>query len=212
MKLKLFILPTSIMAVFLCSCASTTTLHETWIAPDHASVPVRKVAILAVDERPTYRQVLESQFAKQLEQRGQQSVQVREFMSLPEIRADKDAAAAALHKAGADSILVVRMVDSETRARLVRERPAAFVPNYASYETYGWYDYFSVVLMDMSVTRSRMRQNILLDNSLFDLKTGKRIWSGLTKTMPTVDTDHVAEAKVLISIVLAAMQKDGVIQ
>jgi hypothetical protein len=211
MKLKLFTLPASITALFVCSCASTI-LHETWIAPDHANAPVRKVAILAVDERPTYRQVLESQFARQLEQRGQQSVQVREFMSLPEIRADKDAAAAALHKAGADSILVVRMVDSETRARLVRERPAAFVPNYASYETYGWYDYYSVVLMDMSVTRSRMRQNILLDNSLFDLKTGKRLWSGLTKTMPTDDTDHVAEAKLLVSIVLAAMQKDGVIQ
>jgi hypothetical protein len=81
------------------------------------------VAILAVDERPTYRQVLESQFAKQLEQRGQQSVQVREFMSLPEIRADKEAATAALHKAGADSILVVRMVDKRPGARrLLRKR------------------------------------------------------------------------------------------
>jgi hypothetical protein len=74
------------------------------------------------------------------------------LLTLPQIKEDKAAATTRLRQEGADSILVVRLVDKETYDRQVRATPAAFAPVATGYGIYAWYDYYSVAFMDMNVT------------------------------------------------------------
>jgi len=65
--------------------------------------------------------------------------------------------------------------------------------------------------MDMSPTYGNLKQKVFLETSLFDLKTGKRLWSGLTQTVFTDTMDRVAEMDKIVGKVLAAMRQDAVV-
>ena len=56
-----------------------------------------------------------------------------------------------------------------------------------------------------------MRESVYLETSLYDLKTEKRLWSGVTETILTENVDRVAELDPLVEKIVAAMRKDGVI-
>jgi hypothetical protein len=114
-----------------------------------------------------------------------------------------------LRAAGADAVLIVRLVDQSTYNREVRATPEHWVPTVAGYDHYGWYDAYSVAFMDMGVTWGSLKQNIYLDSSLFELKTGQRLWSALTLTVLKEDADRLAEVDALVATVVRALRKDG---
>jgi hypothetical protein len=57
-----------------------------------------------------------------------------------------------------------------------------------------------------------MKQDIYLDSSLFDLKTGQRLWSALTSTVLKENADRLVVADSLVAKVVGAMRKDGLIR
>ena len=79
---------------------------------------------------------------------------------------------------------------------------------WGSYNT--WYDYYAMAY-GFSQSYGNLKQNALLETSIFDLKTNKRIWSGLTETVTAYDTDRVTEMDKVVAKVVAAMNKDGII-
>jgi hypothetical protein len=201
----------AVLAALLCACAATS-LKQTWKSPDYTGGPVRKVAVLAVEERGLVRQGFENRFARQLAAQGQPAVVTYDLLSLPQIKDDKQAAAARAREAGADSVLIVRLVDVATYTRQVRALDEQFAPTITGVANYGWYDYYSVAFMDMSPTYGTLRQEVYLDISLFDLDTGKRLWSGLIETVVKDNTDRVLLVDSLVGKVVSAMRKDGVVR
>jgi hypothetical protein len=199
------------LAVLLCSCAATS-IKTTWKSPDHNGAPLQKVAVLAVEDRGSIRRSLEREFAEQLTQQGQGALTTYELLSLPEIKENKDAAAARLRQAGADAILIMRLVDKVSYESQVRTSPAAFLPTTTGYGSFGWHDYYSVVFVDMGTIRNTSRDYLYLDTSLYELNTGKRIWSCLTETVLTEDADRYAEVKPLVTKVLARLREDGLVR
>ena len=198
------------LTLSLCGCAATS-VKQTWKSPAYTGGPVQKVAVLAVDERDLYRQVVESHFNVQLNQHGQSAFVTYDRLSLPAIKADKQAAAAKLREGGADTLLLVRLVDSATYASEVRATPGYFAPTVSGYENADWYGYYSVAFMDMGTVWGNSKREVYLDTSLFDLKTGQRLWSGLTRTALKEETDRIEELSTLVVKVLAALRKDGLI-
>jgi hypothetical protein len=198
-------------AVLLCSCAATS-VKTTWKAPDYAGGPARKVAVLAVEERGMYRQALENRFVNQLKAKGQEALVTHELLSLPSIKEDKKAAAASVKQAGADCILIMHLVDRTTYDREVRATSADYVPVTTGMDSYGWYDYYSLAFMDMGAVWHSLEQNIFLDTGLYDLGTGKRLWSCLTETRLREEMDKLEVADALVAKVLAAARKDGVVR
>jgi hypothetical protein len=199
------------LALLLCACAATS-LKQTWKSPDYRGGPVRKAAVVAVEERGLVRQGFENRFARQLQAQGQAAVVTYDLLSLPQIKEDKQAAAARARAAGADSVLIVRLVDVATYASQVRTLNERYAPTITGIDTYGWYDYYSVAFMDMSPTYGTLRQKMYLDISLFDLDSGKHLWSGLTETVVKENTDRVLLVDALVGKVVAAMRTDGVVR
>jgi hypothetical protein len=196
----------------LVGCASTS-LKESWKSPSYQGGPVQKLAVIGVDERGLVRIGFENRFVRDFRARGQQATPTYELMTLGEIKADKEAAAAKLREAGVDSVLIVRLADSATYNRSVRatsERYAATVTGVDS--SYGWYDYYSVAFQDMSTVWSSDQKTVYLDSSLYDLNSGKRIWSALTETvLKDGKTDPLEEADKLCAMVVEAMGGDALI-
>ena len=205
--------PLLLAALALClgGCA-TSSIKQTWKAPG-ASGPVAKVAVIGVDERGLVRQGFENRFVRDFKAVGQEAVVTHDLMGLPEIKADKVAAAQRLRSAGADSVLIVRLVDQVSYDRQVRataEREVETITGVGDY--YGWYNYYEVAYTDFGVVWSSSEQKIHLDSSLFDLATGKRLWSALTLTTLKDKTDRLTAVDDLISEVVQAMHKDGIIR
>src|SRR5262252_4906343 len=103
MKYKIQSLPAAVIVVWLCGCASTA-VKETWKSPEYRSGPVKKVAVLAVDERGIVRVALENRYVRDLKERGQDAMVCGELVDVTEIKTNREAITARLRDAGADAI------------------------------------------------------------------------------------------------------------
>jgi len=157
------------------------------------------------------RQAFESRFAIQLRQQGASVVTTFDQLSLPEINRDKQAAAALVQSAGAEAVVMLRLMDISSSYNVTRPGPERWASYVNGIESGYWYDYYSVAFADMSPTYGNVKHKVYLETSLFDLKTGKRLWTGLTQTVFTESMDRVAEMDQIVGKVVAAMRQDGVV-
>ena len=132
----------------LCGCVGTS-LEANLKSPSYCGGAVQKVAVVAVDERVLVRQGFENRFARQMTENGQSALVTYDLLSLPEIKADKQAATARLNQAGADAVLVIRLANQATQARQTQANRNIFVPVIDGYGYNDWYDYYSVSFVNM---------------------------------------------------------------
>jgi hypothetical protein len=211
MKIKFREMALAAFALALCSCAAPTSLKSTWKAPDYQGGPVGKIAVLAVDEGGSYRPMFEGQFVQQLEQQGQPAFKTLGLLTLPEIRADKEAAAAKLRAAGADSILVVRLIDSVNQSSLAPTTRGTTTVTTDS-GTVGCFEYVAAYTTSSGEMQMSLKLNVYLDTSLYELESRKKVWSGLTETILREDTDRLGEIQPLVARLVAALRADGLVR
>jgi hypothetical protein len=202
----------AIMAVGLFTGCHTTSIKSAWKSPDYKGGPVQKVALVAVADEGLVRGGFENRLAKELAKQGQAALATYQTLGLQEIKANKEAAAAKLRQAGADSILILRLVDISTQFAEVRQSREAFVPVTTGVYYNGWYDGFSVGFTDMSVIRGSTSQDVRIGVSLFDLNTGKQLWACTTDTVVKDDVDRLKLADAFVAKVVVALRKDGMVR
>jgi hypothetical protein len=209
MNIKLRPFALCLLTVLISSCA-TSSIKQTWKAPDYQG-PVGKIAVLTIAERAMLRQGFENRFVQSLATNEAPAVPTFDLLSLPEIKQNKEAAAARFRSTGAEALLIVRLVDTVGSYHEIQpghQRYAA-VP---TGDSMGWYGYYEIGFMKMNATYGSVKDKVYLDSSLFDLKTGTRVWSALSQTVLVEDMDRVAEMDPLVAKIVAAMKKDGVIR
>jgi len=200
----------SFLTALLCSCAATS-VKNTWKSPDYKGAALTKLAVIAVAEQGLIRQGMENRLVAQLRGKGATAFTTFDLLSLVEIKDDKPAAAARFRAAGAEAVVLMRLVDMASYYREVRPGPEAYASVITGIYPGTWYDYYSVAFMSMSPTYGDLKQQIYLETSVYDLQSAKRVWSGLTKTVFTDRMDRVAEMDPIVAKVIDAMQKDGVV-
>jgi len=179
---------------------------------------VGTVAVLTVEERGMIRSGMENRFARELRRAGQPVVRTCDFLSLSEIDGDKQAAAARLREAGAQTVLITRLVTSEMQARSLRAGDERYAPVTTGFGTgmpygpYDWYGYYTVAFQDMSTVWSSQSRRVYIETSLFDLAEGQRLWSCLTETALKETADRVAEMDRLVDQIVNAMRKDALVR
>ena len=201
----------AILPILLCSCA-TTTVKQTWKSPNCPPGPVKKVAVVVVADQTNVRPGLENRFAHDIKQQGQAAMATVELLSLTRIKENKEEAAKLLREAGADSILIVRLVDKATYNGHARATGGAMTPVVTGFAGYGWYGYYQIGFMDLSAHHYTLRDDLFMESSLFDLSSGERLWSSQSKTVVKETADKLVIADELVAKVTEAMRKDGVIR
>ncbi len=197
-------------AALLCACAATS-VKQTWKSPEYPGGPVSKAAVLAVEERIDIRKAIENRLAYQLQKAGAPAFTSYDRLSLGEINQDKPAAAERLRSEGATVVVIMRLRDVASSYRESRPGTERYAGVITGYEHDIWYDYYSMAYVDMGVTYGTLKQKVYLETSIFDLKTAKRVWSALTETVVTETMDKVPEMDRIVSKVIAAMRKDGMV-
>jgi len=210
MKPKLREIVLAGLALALCSCA-TTSVKSTWKSPDYQGGAVKNVAVLAMDEGSGYRPMFEAQFVAQLGQSGQPAFKTEGLLTRAEVKADKEAAAAKLRDAGADSVLVVRLVDSVNKSTLAPStRGGRTVTTDAG--KLGWMDYYTVSVSGPARMQQSLSRHVYIETSLYQLASGQKIGSVLTKTVLHDDADRMAEVEPLVATVLTSLRADGLVR
>lgn len=195
----------------LCSCAGTK-IKQTWKSPGYDGGAVGEVAVLGVVDRGLLRQGIENRFVRQLGEGQQPALTTFDLFTLPEAKENKDAAAERLRAAGAEAVLIVRLADSALDYREMRVGPERYAGVTTGFESWGWYDYYTMAFVDLSTTYTSTKEKVYVDVSLFDLKTEKRLWSAITKSVLDYDTDGLAELDALVGIVVTRMRADGLVR
>jgi hypothetical protein len=195
----------------LAGCASTH-LVSSRKSPQYAGGPVKKAAVLVVDDRQMYREILENHFVNAILASGQPATVTHKLIGLAQIKESEAAGAAVLRDAGADAVLVVRLVNRQTSSSLVRES-TSYAPVVTGFDTvYGWYDYATVAFTDMSVIRGNSKVELFLETSLYDIASRKLLWIGLTRADIKEQTDRVEAGQRFIHDVVAKLREDGLLR
>jgi hypothetical protein len=198
------------LAGLLCSCAATS-IKSTWKAPDYHGGPVHNVAVLAVDERGNYRPTFEDQFVQQMAQQGQPAFKTLGLLNMAEIKKDKEAAAEKLRAAGADSVLIIRLLDSYNQASPAPIGGGNTLVTRSSGQD-GGFSYYSVSRPGPNGMQNNLNKYVCLETSLYDLKTEKKLWAAVTGTLLREDSEPLDEIPPLVTKVLTAMRADGLIR
>jgi len=197
------------LVLLVCSCA-TTSLKSSWKSASFHGAHFKKIAVITVDERPMIRELLEGQLATQLEARGQPALRVNQIMTVPEIRANKELAAQRLRQAGADAVLVQRLVNKGLRDDGTGAPRAPATPSFAS-GSMGWFDYYCIIIPSPTILTPDLTQDFYIETSLHDLAAGAGLWSCVTETRVEENTDRLTLVKPLALTIVNAMAKAGAI-
>jgi hypothetical protein len=195
--------------VLLASCASTT-LQSTWVDPTFTGGPFKKVFVMGLAARDVAaRRGFEDIMVGRLQAAGVQAVPAWQFLpqdgGVPE-----PALEAALAQAGADAMLMTRLLGVDTRtsvSTMMVPGPVmgpGFGPGWGPGP--GWWGPYSSW---MAVPQVSQYQIATAETTLFDAKTKQIVWTTTSETFNPQSVQR--EAPGLADQVIRALQARGLI-
>ena len=199
--------------MLLSSCASTS-VKSTWKSPDYNGETPKKIAVVADEDRAMVRVALENRFVNQLCAASQPAfATATSFPDLSAARKNKEATITQLRAAGADAIMITRLVSKSAYMAKAQQK---FIGQYVALTvtpgSEGWDTSIGTFSDFQSGPRSDDRSYLLLDTSLFDLNTGKRIWGCITETAIKDTDDRLEIADDFVAKVVGIMRQEGMIR
>lgn len=184
------------------ACA-TTEVTNTWKDPQGSGATLRKVVIVGVSNQASVRRAFEDTFAQSLTDVGVQGVP--SYTLIPKDgQIAEDALQKAIQDAGADGVLITRMVSRESDL-VVTPSPMppplyGRRPYYYGYYSSAWTGYYE----PSSVQQFKY---IVAETTLFRAAAAEPAWSATTRTQ---EPEDVAKATAgFAKAVIPAMKKDG---
>ena len=202
---RFFILIAFVWLLLSVSCSSTK-IKTIWKDKDYNGERFNKILIIGVAKNPTIRRVFEDEFAVQLKVHGTDVLTSYRVIS-DEGVLDKAKVESKMKELEADAVLVTRMVDKKTERR-----------GGDSYSK-GWHNYYSKTYIEMhSVDNYYEFEVFSCETNLYETKTGKLIWSGLTDSFidsgmsGALNTDTVEKGiKSLVKIIMKSLSQSQLI-
>jgi hypothetical protein len=195
------------LIVVLSACASTT-LDNSWKDPLYSGGPVSKVLVVGISNQASVRRDFEDTFAQALTQQGVQAVS--SYTLIPQDgQIAQDVLQKAVEKAGANGVLITRMVGRKTDISVTPAPMAPMAPpiygmrrNYYGYYAGAWNGYYEPATV-------QQYDYIVTETTLFRADAPEPVWSGTARTLEPRDVRKATEgfAKVMID----ALRKENLI-
>lgn len=189
-------------AVLALAACATTTLRDSWTDPTVRAEPFRKVLVVTVGGGVAQRRIFEDTLAARLEAAGVAGVQG--YRLLPEGKASEAEMNAAVAQAGADGLMLVHFkgVRTETEVRTTLA-PGAFGPWGPGWGP-GWYGWYGGLYAVPEVVTTRIAT---IETTLFDAKSGRLAWAGVTETFDPTSFRKVSDA--LADVIVTGIAAHG---
>ena len=193
-----------VLATLLATPASDNEFLTTWKAPGAAPIDFtgrRVVAVLIADDT-TVRVAAEEALAREVIARGANGIAA--YRTIPkELLTDKDAARAWFEKSKTQGLVILRVVQTDTRKVYSSAMWVSGYYGYAyDYWGYGWANVYPM-------GKAREQRILTVETLLYDLSKGTPVWAAVTRT--TDPRDVQSYVKQLAADIVKRLEKDGVI-
>ena len=201
MKQPANILLTLLPPLILSACANTKFTRQ-WIDEDFEGPPYDDVLVLAVADKMGNRQDTEDYVSKKLDEAGVNAMQSYDI--LPKTEAiDADAVGKAIDGLQLDAAIVMYATGITEEEYYIPARRFGVYAGYGyGHAHYGsFYDYYPHALTYVFIPGYDNTHHVItLETSLFDLNTGKMIWSGQSNTFAPESVDDVIHNITVLTI------------
>ena len=184
-------------------CSSTRLIHQ-WENPQYVPAGFNRILVIGVSRQPGLRRTFEDTFAARLEAEGVGAVPshllIPEDGQVPETRLQE-----AVERAGADSVLITRLVRVEQRTEV---SPGYYAPVPAlGFGVYPWYS--GAWLGYYEPPRVYQYDVYISETSLYDVGRNQLVWSGTVQTRSPSNLDR--EIRRYVDTVIKALKKEQVL-
>jgi hypothetical protein len=185
-----------VAVLVIAGCATTTsTMNMSWVNPEHAPTPIKKVLVIGLATDPAMRKTFETSMGATLQKEGVEAVP--SFGVMQDLTRVGDEAAAramvleAVTKTGADAVTVTRLVREDTSQRVVQGStyvaPSAYYHNMYGY----YYNSYQMVSTPDYVVEDKA---YVVETNLYDVATEKLVWTGISETVNPVSAADAVES------------------
>lgn len=205
MKNRLWLLIALVLIFSAASCA-TTKLTQVWKDPNFKMEPIKKMMVVGIAKESATRRSFEDTFAQSLAAHGVSVIKSYEVITLEELN-NKKGAPEKIRALGADAVLATRLIDKET-VETYYPPDYGYAPMGAYGRWDGYYDIGYSSMLDPGYVVSE--QVAKIETNVYDIKTGKLIWSALSDTW----IDEASQDRLIsdfICVMVKRMTKDGLI-
>jgi hypothetical protein len=193
----------TLLGLLLAGCASTT-LRSAWYDSSFTGPPMKRILVVGVTGNLTDRRVFDDLFAKALNDAGVLGLPGYQFVDVA--NASTEVFDAGVAKSGADGLLLVRLLNVDTRTQVTTTMvPARSAPGFTARSAWGptwgpvWY----------AVPDVRQFQVANVEATLFETQMHQPIWSATTETMNP--TAIAAETPGFARLIIAQLAARGLI-
>lgn len=169
--------------LLLLPACQTTEILNTW-RDEPQSEKFSKVLVIAVLKERVYRDLLEQKLVTALMAEGINAEAASKLFPEADVM-DEAMTDTAMKQAGADSVMVIRLVD--TRKEVVYTPGTTYVPGgYGGRYSMGYYGYYGGGYTVVSTPGYSTEYNIsTAETTVFSATSNKRVWSTLSETTET---------------------------
>lgn len=189
---------------FVAAACSSSGLHRQWVDPEYKGGPFNKVLVIALSKDKGTRKSFEEAFAKQFKANGVKSASGLALIP-QETEKSEEAVLAAARKIGAQAIFLTFLIQAGERD----------VSSPARGGGWGWPGNFGAAypgayMRAYDPGHYQAQKFLALQSSLYELKTGKRIWSTQSEIIDPKNIKQVVGT--LAPMVMADLKKKGLIK
>lgn len=206
-SMKLTHLLLIVFALIFLSCATTTTVTDVWKDKDYQG-KAQKIVVIMPAKTPGNRNLFEDRFTAELQTRGNNAMQSYRIIAMDQLP-DKELANSKIKNAGADTVLVTRLVDTKTIESYMPGQVYVVPDTY-----YGWGTYYDMLFAGHGYIAgdgsTRDVQVAYIETNVYDMKTGKLIWSAHSKTERTEGEQQLINE--FSKVMIKKLSSDGIIK
>lgn len=199
-KWKVILLLAAAYLLAMTSCA-TTTMNTVWKDKDYTGGKLEEVLVIGVAKNPAIRRSFEDQFVAQLKARG--ITAFASYAIIPsEAKLDKETVNVKVKDLEVGAVLVTRLVDTR--------KEKVVVPTQHYYTD--WYNYYArtyEVVRSPAYYTEYEYEVVSLETNLYDTKSGKLIYSGLSDT--SIEDTVEAAIKSFIKVLIESLAKNELV-
>ena len=191
-----------LLLIVTLSACSNTKFTKQWIDEDFDGQPYDDILVLVVDEKKGYRQDAEDYIVQKLNEAGNNAMQSYDILSKTET-IDEHMVGKAINGLQLDAVIVMYATGVTEEEYYVPTRRFGVYSGYgydhAHYDSF--YDYYPHAYNYVYVPGYDNRHYVVtLETSLFDLNSGKMVWSGQSSTFAPESVDDVIHSITELSI------------
>jgi hypothetical protein len=205
LKKQILIVIAMTALAFVAAACTSSGLHRQWVDPEYKGGPFNKVLVIALSKDKSVRKSFEEAFAKQFKANGVKSASGLALIPQDTQKSEK-AVMAAARKIGAQAIFLTLLIvegERDVSSASWGAGRGGMHGGFGGFYT-GAYNYA------YGAGPHQTQKFLALQSSLYELKTGKRIWSTQSQIIDPKNVKQVVST--LAPMVMADLKKNGLIK